>query len=389
MRCRKWQRVWVFIGVAMLCSLVILVALSEQPDTPVTLQDQHRQTAVMPVSVRVVEPESYPAIIKSFGEVVPQWQTTIRAEVGGSIRFLSDNLRVGNRVKQGELLVQLEKSEFEMHVAEAKSRLAAAKVALLTEQREAKQAQKDWQHANINRQPDSPLVLRTPQLKAAEADVKAAQSALKRAEVLLHYTKVVAPFDGVITQRKVSLGDTLNGGFNGGEVATLYNLDVAEVAVQLDQSQWALLPEPQAQQAVRLYTPQRDAQWPAEIVRKSFHLDSESRLRTLFIRVQRPLAQTPALLPGTFVEVEIVGRNIDNLIEIPEPALTKQGMVWFVDNQNRLQPRRVKPVFYGEGVVYLHTPSGIDTPIRVAQSPNARFVSGLSVSPKTIVGEGQ
>ncbi len=382
---KKWIRVWVFIGVALLCSLVILAVLSEQPDTSVSLKDQDRQIGAMPVSVRVVEAKSYPAIIKSFGEIVPLWQTTVRAQVNGKVIFLSDNLRVGRKVKKGELLVQLEKSELEMHVAEAKSRLAAAKVALLREQREAKQARKDWQRANMKSKPNSPLVLRSPQVKAAKADVKAAQAALKRAEVLLGYTDIVAPFDGVITERKVSLGEMLNIGFTGGEVATLYSLDAVEVGIQLDAEQWSLLPESQVAGTVSLYTPQRNARWAAEIVRKSLHLDSASRLRTLFIQVKRPLAQTPPLLPGTFVEAEITGRDIDKLLEIPEPALTKQGMVWFVDKESRLQSRRVEAVFYGQGVVYIRVPADIETPIRIAESPNSSFVSGLSVSPKTTV----
>ncbi len=386
----KWIRGWVFIGVALLCSLIILAVLSEQPDTSVTLQDQDRQTGAMPVSVRPVEAKSYPATIKSFGEVVPLWQTTVRAQVNGKVIFLSDNLRVGSTVKKGELLVQLEKSELEMHVAEAKSRLAAAKVALLREQREAKQARKDWQRANIKSKPNSPLVLRSPQVKAAKADVKAAQAALKRAEVLLGYTDIVAPFDGVITERKVNLGEMLNIGLTGGEVATLYSLDAMEVGIQLDAEQWSLLPESQAigkraTGAVSLYTPQRNARWAAEIVRKSLHLDSASRLRTLFIQVKQPLAQTPPLLPGTFVEVEITGHDIDKLLEIPEPALTKQGMAWFVDKENRLQSRRVEAVFYGQGVVYIRAPADINPPIRIAESPNSSFVSGLSVSPKTTV----
>ena len=385
---RKWKKTFVFIGIATLCSLVILVVLSSKPDESITIQDNAIQTSGMPVSVRVVEPKSYPAVVKSFGEVVPLWQTTIKAQVDGKITFLSDKLRVGSIVKRGELLVQIETSEFEMHAAEAKNRLAAAKVALLREQREADQARTDWKRSNIKGEPDSPLVLRAPQLDAAKSDVEAAQTALERAEILLRYTDILAPFDGVIMQSKVSLGETLNVGFSGGEVATLYSLDAVEVGVQLDGEQWSLLPDSRVGK-VSLYTPRRTAHWNAEIVRESLHLERGSRLRTLFMQVKRPLEQTPPLLPGTFVQAEIIGREIQDLVKIPESALTKQGFVWFVDQKNRLQPRRVDPVFYGEGVVYIHVPADLEAPIRIAESPNTSFVNGLSVSPKSAIGGGK
>ncbi|PIE62223.1 MAG: hypothetical protein CSA26_13365, partial [Desulfobacterales bacterium] len=194
---KRWKKVLIFISVATLCCLVIFVVLLSKPDTSIIVQNNAIQTNGMPVSVRVVTPKSYPAVVKSFGEVAPLWQTTIRGQVDGKIIFLSEKLRVGSIVKKGELLVQLEKSEFEMHVAEARSRLAAAKVVLLRELRESEQARKNWERANIRGEPDSPLVLRVPQLEAAKSDVAAAQSALKRAETLLRYTDIRAPFDGV------------------------------------------------------------------------------------------------------------------------------------------------------------------------------------------------
>lgn len=377
---RKWKRPLVFLGVATLCGLVIVFVLSSKPEKSITIQKDGTQTSGMPVSVRGKEPKSYPAVVKSFGEVVPLWQTVIKAQVDGQITFLSDKLRVGSIVRQGELLVRIEKSEFEMQVAEARNRLSAAKVVLLKEQREARQARKDWKRSNIGSKPESPLVLRTPQLEAAKSELEAAQTALARGQVLLHYTDVNAPFDGVIMQSMVSLGETL---FTGGEIVTIYGLDTVEVGIHLDEEQWALLPEPIVAANVRLCTPGRTlkSNWNAQVARESRHLDRESRLRTLFVQVKNPLEQIPPLLPGTFVQAEMTGRDIPGLVKIPEPALTKQGLVWFVDQENRLQPRRVDPVFYGEGVAYIRVPADIETPIRIADSPNTSFVGGLSVNP--------
>jgi RND family efflux transporter MFP subunit len=372
------NRLIVFLGVTVLCGFVVFAVMSLKPEEKAAIKDVEGQFTGMPVSLRLVKPGTYPAIVKSFGEVVPLWQTIIKSQVDGQIIFLSENLRVGNIVKQGELLVQIEKSDFAMQVAEAKNRLAAAKVALLKEQREANQAHRDWERSKIKGNPESSLVLHKPQLEAAQSELAAARAALARAETLLQYTDVSTPFDGVIMQCMVSRRETL---FTGGEIATIFGLDTVEVSVNLDAEQWALLPESIADADVRLYDPRRTSSWTARVVRESRHLDRNSRLRTLFFQVKHPLEQTPPLLPGTFVQAEITGRSISGLLCIPEAALTKQGLVWFADRENHLQPKRLEPVFYGEGIVFIRTPEDMEESLRVAISPNSSFVSGLRVKP--------
>lgn len=372
------KRLMVFFGVAILCGSIALAILSLKPKEHTTTKDANPQVTGMPVSVRSIKPEVHPAVLKSFGEVVPLWRTTIKAQVNGQIVFLSDKLRVGSIVKRGESLVQIEKSDFEMHVDEAKNRLAAAKVVLLKEEREARQAHRNWEQSKIKGKPESPLVLRKPQLEAAQSELSAAQAALARAETLLSYTNVRAPFDGVVMRRMVSQGETL---FTSGEVAVIYGMDTVEVGVHLDADQWALLPQPIGDANVRLYTPRRKSSWNASVVRESRHLNRDSRLHTLFLQVKRPLEQTPPLLPGTSVQAEITGRKVPDLLCIPEPALTKQGLVWFVDSENRLQPRRSESVFYEEGIVFIRVPSDMEQPMRVAVSPNSSFISGLMIQP--------
>lgn len=374
------KRAVVFMGAAILCGFAIYVVLSLQPERKATAKDVNSKVAGMPVSVRSVKPEAHSAVVKSFGEVVPLQQTTIKAQVDGPILFLSDKLRVGNMVKKGELLVQIEKSDLKMQVAEAKNRLAGAKVNLLKEEREAGQAHRDWEQANIKGKPESPLVLYKPQVQAAQSELDAAKAVLVRAETLLKYTDVRAPFNGVIMQSMVTQGEAL---LVGEEIAVIYGMDRMEVGVQLDADQWALLPEPIGNASVRLYDPNGKSSWRADVVRESRHLNRDSRLRTIFLQVKRPLEQTPSLLPGTFVKVEITGRNISDLLSIPESSLTKEGLVWLVDSENRLRSRRLEPVFYGEGSVFMRTPFDMAQPIRVALSPNSGFITGLKVKPMT------
>jgi len=372
------KRLLVFLTVATVCFFIAIVILSSKPPERTTVKDADSQVTGMPVSVHSVKPAAYPAIVSALGEVVPLWQTATKAQVDGKIVFLSERLQVANIVKQGELLVRVEKSQFEMRVAEAKSRLAAAKIDLLKEKQEGKEAQKNWKKSGLEGEPASLLVLRGPQLAVARSEVNAAQATLSHVKTLLGYTDIRVPLDGIIMKRSVNPGESL---FAGDDVATLYSMNTVEVGVQLDATQLALLPESIYDTKVALNDPQQLSTWEARVVRDSRRLRRDSRLGTIFLHVKNPLRQTPPLLPGTFVRADMTGRDIPDLLCIPEAALTKEGIVWFVDSVDRLTPKRLEPVFYGKGKVYIKTPENINWPLRVAVSPNSSFISGLVIQP--------
>ena len=371
------KKLMALLVVAACCGFITAVVWSTRPAERATVRETDQRPG-MPVSIRSIEPQAYPATVAVFGEVVPLWQTTIKAQVDGQISSISPLLQSGNMVKRGQLLVQIARSDFEMQVAEARTQLAAARLDLLREESEAWEAQRNWQQSGIAGEPDSPLVLREPQLAAAKSAVHAAQKALTHAETLLGFTEIRAPYDGIIMRRSVNPGESL---FAGSEVATLYGMELAEVALQLDAAQWALLPDTLKAIRAELTDPQQRASWQAYAAREGRHLHRDSRLRTLFLQVKQPLQQSPPLLPGTFVQVKLTGKKIPGLLRIPEAALTKRGLVWFVDNANRLHSRHTEAVFYGDGVAYIRTPQNLDEPLRVAVAPNSSFVNGLKVQP--------
>lgn len=375
---KGYNRLLVFFIVCAFGMLAIGILVFMEPGKEATSVEGIKPDLGMPVSVIEVNPQTYPAVIHALGEAVPLWQTTLKSQVDGAIVFLSDNLHTGQIVRKGELLLQLEKSHYMLQLAEAESRVAASRVSLLVEEQEAQDARKNWEQAGIGGSPSSPLVLRSPHLKAAQKDMEAAKASLDFATTQLGYTDIKAPYDGVVMQRFVNPGHTL---LAGEEVVTLYALSSIEVGIKLDQTQWKLLPDSKKQAKVTITDRELGATWIGRIDRSARHISSDSRLRALFIRVDQPLDKSPPLLPGAFVKVTLVGKEVENLLEIPEPALTKQGLVWFVDEHDRLYSLRCEPVFYGEGVVYITRPDSGAGNLRVVTAPNSSFINGLLVVP--------
>lgn len=370
-------------GVLLGCLFIACLVLHSQPVTNRAGDTLSMVETLRPVSVRRLTTDIYAARIQALADVVPLWKTTLKSQVNGPIVFLSEQLQPGNIVRRGERLLQVEESAFEMQVAEARSRLAVARLQWLKEDQEAQAAQAHWQQAGMPDEPASPLVLRKPYLASARGQVEAAQKALIHAENLLAHTEICAPFDAAILRRHANPGETL---FAGTDVATLYALHIVEVAVHLDARQWALLPDRLTEIEATLVDPLQETRWPARAVRRGRHLNTESRLRTLYLQVTQPLEQTTPLLPGTFVRVHLKGRDISALLRVPEAALTKQGAIWYVDDANQLMAHPAEPVFYGTGTVYVRPPRELSSPYRVALLPNAGFVGGLTVRPVDVKG---
>lgn len=370
----------IFIGVAILCATLIVAITSSKPTDNLPRQSITNIIRGLPATIRTITAQSYPSKISVLGEVTPLWQATIKTQVEGQIVYISDQFEAGCRFKKGEVLIQIAKSAYKLAIAEATSRLASAQVNLLREQQEVAEAQNSWQQSGLQGEPHSALVLHQPQLFAAQEEVNAAKAALTYAKERLGYTNICAPFDSVIVQRQINPGGNL---IAGDGVATLYGTNTAEIKLHLDSNQWNLLPTSLNKSEATVINEQQQARWSAKIVRDSLRLNRESRLRTLFLQIDNPLEQTPPLLPATFVRVELSGKVINNLLCLPEAALTKQGVVWFVEANNRLLAHRAQVVFYDQGVVYIQAPSPATTHTRVAISPNSSFINGLLIEPHT------
>lgn len=372
------KKIILFGVITLLCTGIVSIVITSPPPSKRSKNSEIKKTKGMPVSVKITSPGDFPVRITSLGEVTPRYRSTIKARVAGRIAFLSDRLQEGMIVSAGDVLVSIEKSHFMVQVAEAESRLKTARLTVLKEEREATDAEKNWKRSGIKGLPASHLVLRKPHLEAARANLKAAKSAVANARVQLGHTEIKAPYNGVIMKRAVNPGETV---FAGDEVATLYSLSAVEVGIHLDAAQWDLLSEPIETTTARLTEPRQKAAWDAAVVRESMHLDRETRLRTLFLEVKDPLNQTPPLLPGTFVRVDLTGKKIAGLLCIPEAAQTKEGVVWLVGKENRLMSYYTEPVFYDDGNVYIQNPEPQDNTAWVATSPNSSFTNGMLVQP--------
>ncbi|MCV6626682.1 MAG: efflux RND transporter periplasmic adaptor subunit [Cellvibrionaceae bacterium] len=379
---RRWQ--WLALAVLLLIAAFALLWLLDQ-------QNQRQAVAVseknLPqVTVLELSPATHRARVAALSEAKARNSAELRTQTAGQIMSLSEDFLPGKQIQRGTVLVQLQDDSQQTLVAEAANRLAQAQLALLTEERMAATAERNWQLSANGEQAASPLVLRKPQLQAARAEQQAAAAALAEAKSLLRNTAVRAPFDGVIDRRDVSLGETVDVGQSIGVVVDQQTVDVT---VHLNNHDWSLLPDTLASLEVSLHNPFTEQSWPAQVRGRSGVVDQATRLRRLYLEHKRAPNDSAPLLPGTYVKVLIQGVLVDDTLKVPESALTRDSAIWSVGADDRLLRHEAKRVFSRDGAIFVSIPglTGADT-IRVVRHPLAGFVVGDRVQARvTTVSE--
>lgn len=328
------------------------------------------------VTVLDTKPDQYQAIVESNGEVRPAHGLDLVALAGGRVRELSAQFRTGNKVAKGTVLLSLDDVEHRAAVASARQRLEEAKVNLLDEQRQARVAKQDWARRGDGREPNSPLVLREPQMASARARVEAAKANLKHAQAQLAHTQLVAPFDAVVVDRTISPDAYLAAGSSAGK---LYAIDYAEIRVALTPKQWKLLPEVAAMEpALIRQVDTSDFQWTGRALNSLNLVNSQTRMRELIVQVARPLDQTPPLLPGSFVTVRLSGRPTAGLLKVPATALTADGFVWHVTPESYLARFSTTPLFSIDTSLFIPAPAHL-TSVNIVRQPLTSYQPGTLV----------
>jgi len=290
--------------------------------------------------------------VSSQGSVAPRTQTTLVAEVAGKIVTVSSNFIAGGFFRKGEVLLQIDPSDYETAVARAEATLASREAKLTDETARSEQAMKDWVNLGREGQP-SDLVLRKPQLAEAQAGVQAAEAELQEARRDLERTRIRVPYEGLVRSKAVDVGQYVG---PGTPLGTTFAIDIAEIRLPLSATEIAYLSLPSATRLDQAHqvpvTLMADSEtfggtWQAEIVRTEGVVDASSRVVYAVAEVVDPygvLGQShqAELKMGTFVRAEIEGRRVENIIVLPRSVLGPEDTVLVANDDRKLEVRKVK-----------------------------------------------
>ncbi|CAH8240425.1 efflux RND transporter periplasmic adaptor subunit [Vibrio aestuarianus] len=201
---------------ALIATTLILVGCGEteniQTQTPLPLVETQR--------VILVEHQQSKSYI---GRIEAIEDTNITAHVSGYLQ--ARHFKEGQLVEKGDLLYTIEPSSFEAQLASAKAAVAQANAVLKKAQLDHVRGNELLPRGSISQSEFDAL---TAALHGGRAELEAAKAKLKLAEVNLSYTQIRAPFNGRISDSKVSSGDLVSP--STGVLATLVSLDPINTA---------------------------------------------------------------------------------------------------------------------------------------------------------------
>jgi len=311
------------------------------------------------------------------GTVVPAMEIILQAEVGGRVTWQSKELVPGGRFKKGEPIVKVDNRDYRLVVESVRSEVRRARLDYTLEKRRAEVAKREWNSFGETDASDEQRALaqREPQLEAALLAVKAAESALKKAELDLQRATMRAPFNAMVVTESVDLGQLISPQTT---VARLVGTDEYHVQVSVPIASLRTIrartqDEPGSPVTIIQRVGQGTIQRPGEVIRQLPDLDPGGAMARILVRIANPLgdkSELPLLL-GSFVDVAIEAQPIQGAIRVPRVALHNGRNVFVMNDHDLLEIRDVE-IVWGEPDAVL---------VRGGLQPNERVVISRIATP--------
>lgn len=377
------KKVWVPIAVAAASLVGAFLIVATAPSVE-HVEPKQNVPAVRTIAANT---ETIRYRVRSQGTVAPRTEADLIPEVSGRVVWRSPSLASGGFFEEGEVLLRLERRDFEL----ALNRQRAA-VRRAASEREFANSELERRERLSEAGVASPSQLSEARRTAsvAEANWLDARSAREQAARDLERSEIKAPFAGRVRDESVDVGQFVG---RGSVIARIYATDYAEVRLPIPDRQLAFLDLPVVPRAgdtsskapeviLRSRFAGKPHEWRGRIVRTEGEIDARSRMINVVARVEDPYAvaasdRRPPLAVGLFVEAEILGPEVENVVVVPRFAMRDEKTILIVDAEDRLRNRSVEVLRIDRDEVLVKGPLGAGE--RICVSPLQVVVEGMPV----------
>jgi membrane fusion protein, multidrug efflux system len=263
---------------------------------------------------------------------------SVKAKVSGYVakKVVTD----GQLVNKGDVLFELEVTDYALSVDKAKAQVLSSKASLALAETEFTRVSNLYANKAISEQDvDSAKAARD----VRRADYQMAVAALKLAEDSLADTKILAPFDGVVSAGTVNVGDLVQA--QSTELITVSQLNPLWVEIGVSEQQYTSLFGGAAAHG-KLSITVGDKTLSVPIDYQSPGVDPQQG--TIQLRASLPNADY-AIRPGSLIKVKVEGQTLKDVATVPQQAVLKTEQGYFV-YVNREQAATLQPITAGQWV---------------------------------------
>jgi HlyD family secretion protein len=352
-RKKWWRRKWVWIcGIALVLAVAGWWFYSDHPKLTYITQPLSKGSLVMTVNAT--------------GTLAPRVKVTVGAEVSGKIDALYVDFN--DHVKQGQKLAQINTEAIEAQLRQSRATLAQSQATLIQNRATLNRYEELLKSNALSQQAYDTAM---GDYGRAKAGVDQSVAQVQSFETQLTKATIYAPIDGVVLERKVSVGQTVAAAFSTPELYTLASdLSQMELDVNIDEADVGAVHEGQPSTFTVDAYPNKNFQ--AKLI--SVHNASQT-VQNVVTYQGVLLVYNPDLLlkPGMTATAEIVTGRISNAVLVPNAALR------FVPADFILKTAPPAKIGIGLGRVWTEAGSGMLKPhdLKLGGS-NGRFTVMLS-----------
>jgi len=292
-------------------------------------------------------------------------------------------------------LLLLDARDYVASVKQAEASLLGKQAQLAQEQAQTQQAEREWELSGRHKKDAPILALRKPFLEKAQAEVQFAQAELEQAQRKLERTVIRAPYDGLIKDKHIGVGQYVS---TGTTLADIVAIDYVEVRLPLTDADIAFLKLPSPRDQHHHYDGKQPAgpsailsakiggqtyQWNASVVRTEGIIDARSRVHYAVAQIVDPYGlnsqqiSKPPLSIGSFVKADISGLTKDGIVAVPRDAFRDERTLVLMDEDGKLRLKKAKVIRAENNFLYVEADifNGEDIVI----SPIASPVEGMQL----------
>lgn len=388
----------------LLLPAILLVSCARQA-TP-TRASAAKPDEAQTVAVAKATTENVSQAIVLTAEFHPFQEIDVMAKVSGYVKEIK--VDVGDRVNQGQLLATLEVPELRDDLAKADAAVVRARAEVARGRDELRRAESAHQFAHLSFERLSGVLARKPGLLAqqeideahsrdlvAEAQVAAAKSSLaaieeqvkltgadtQKVKTLIEYTRVTAPFAGVVTKRFADPGSMIQAG------TASHTQAMPVIKLSQNNTLRLILPVPESAvstvhigQSVEVRVPTLNRSFPGRVARFSGKLSTATRSMETEVDVPNPKL---VLLPGMYAEVDLTLQKRNRVLTIPTAAVDPDRKVMVVTPNNRIEVRTIGLGL--ESPDRIEVKSGLNEGDMVVIAGRGGLQAGDEVKPKVTV----
>lgn len=333
-----------------------------------------RGGALAPVQAATARSEAVPRYLTGLGTVTAANTVTVQSRVNGQLMAL--HFTEGQQVKAGDLLAEIDPSQFKVALAQAQGQLARDQATLANARRDLARYQQLGKTNLVSRQE---LDAQQALVSETSGTIKADEAAVASAQLQLDWSRITAPISGRVGLKQVDIGNQIASSDTSG-IVVITQTHPIDLVFTLPESDIPTVMQAQKKGALRVEAWDRTNQHKitdGALLSLDNQIDTTTGTIKLKARFDN---QDDALFPNQFVNARMLVDTEQNAVVIPAAALQMGNdghFVWVLSNDNRVSKHAVTPGIQDSQSVVIA--AGLSAGDRVVTDGIDRLTEGASV----------